>query len=66
MQREGALQNETGYARLQGDEIAPRHRGDLGLRNDLKNGARCMKEMSDSGLCSDLDGDGVAGYPDSG
>ena len=32
----------------------------------LKNGARCMKDMSDSGLCSDLDGDGVAGYPDSG
>lgn len=32
----------------------------------LKNGERCMKEMGDSGLCSDLDGDGVAGYPDSG
>ena len=32
----------------------------------LKNGERCMKELGDSGLCSDLDGDGVAGYPDSG
>ena len=32
----------------------------------LKNGARCMNGMGDSGLCSDLDGDGVAGYPDSG
>ena len=32
----------------------------------LKNGERCMKELGESGLCSDLDGDGVAGYPDSG
>jgi hypothetical protein len=33
----------------------------------LKNGAACMKDFGDdSGLCSDLDGDGVAGYPDSG
>ena len=33
----------------------------------LKGGAACMKDFGDdSGLCSDLDGDGVAGYPDSG
>jgi hypothetical protein len=33
----------------------------------LKGGAACMKNLGeDSGLCSDLDGDGVAGYPDSG
>lgn len=32
----------------------------------LKNGERCMKELGDSGLCSDLDDDGIAGYPDSG
>jgi hypothetical protein len=33
----------------------------------LKGGAECMKDFGeDSGLCSDLDGDGVAGYPDSG
>lgn len=31
----------------------------------LKGGADCMKEFGDDlGLCSDLDGDGVAGYPD--
>jgi hypothetical protein len=32
----------------------------------LKNGADCMRTLGDSGLCSDLDSDGVAGYPDSG
>lgn len=33
----------------------------------LKGGAACMKDFGDdSGLCSDLDDDGVAGYPDSG
>ena len=32
----------------------------------LKNGAACMQRLGESGLCSDLDGDGVAGYPDSG
>jgi hypothetical protein len=32
----------------------------------LKNGAQCMQRLGDSGLCSDLDGDGVAGYPDRG
>jgi hypothetical protein len=37
-----------------------------GEYESLKNGERCMKEMGDSGLCSDLDGDGTAGYPDSG
>jgi hypothetical protein len=38
-----------------------------GRYEHLKGGAACMKEFGeDSGLCSDLDGDGVAGYPDSG
>jgi hypothetical protein len=33
----------------------------------LKGGAACMKDFGESsGLCSDLDGDGEAGYPDSG
>ena len=33
----------------------------------LKGGADCVRDFGeDSGLCSDLDGDGVAGYPDSG
>lgn len=33
----------------------------------LKGGAECIRALGqDSGLCSDLDGDGVAGYPDSG
>jgi hypothetical protein len=31
----------------------------------LKDGAECMRTLG-GGLCSDLDGDGVAGYPDSG
>ncbi len=37
-----------------------------GQHEYLKEGARCMAALGDSGLCSDLDGDGVAGYPDSG
>lgn len=33
----------------------------------LKGGAECMRTFRDNpGLCSDLDGDGEAGYPDSG
>lgn len=34
----------------------------------LRGGADCMKNFAhnDQVLCSDLDGDGVAGYPDSG
>ena len=33
----------------------------------LKGGGDCMRTFRDSpGLCSDLDGDGEAGYPDSG
>ena len=33
----------------------------------LQGGAACMQAFKDSpGLCSDLDGDGKAGYPDSG
>ncbi|MDQ4133596.1 MAG: hypothetical protein M3179_10420 [Actinomycetota bacterium] len=33
----------------------------------LQGGAACMRELASSPeLCSDLDGDGVAGYPDSG
>ena len=33
----------------------------------LRGGEDCMKAFPvDSGLCSDLDGDGRAGYPDSG
>ena len=33
----------------------------------LRGGAECIKAVGvDSGLCSDLDGDGRAGYPDSG
>ncbi|MFP5370826.1 MAG: hypothetical protein ACLGI3_08775 [Actinomycetes bacterium] len=33
----------------------------------LRGGAECIKALgAESGLCSDLDGDGRAGYPDSG
>jgi hypothetical protein len=33
----------------------------------LLYGADCMATFADSpGLCNDLDGDGIAGYPDSG
>jgi hypothetical protein len=32
----------------------------------LQGGAQCLENLGDSGLCSDLDGDGVAGYPDPG
>src|SRR5688572_30835895 len=33
----------------------------------LQGGAECLEDFgADPGLCSDLDGDGVAGYPDSG
>lgn len=38
-----------------------------GRYEHLKGGADCMRTFKESsGLCSDLDGDGVAGYPDSG
>jgi hypothetical protein len=37
-----------------------------GRHEYLKEGAKCMATLGDTGLCSDLDGDGVAGYPDSG
>lgn len=37
-----------------------------GQHEYLKGGAECMRNMGDTGLCSDLDDDGVAGYPDSG
>jgi hypothetical protein len=32
----------------------------------LIGGGDCMATSPDPGLCADLDGDGIAGYPDSG